>query len=102
REQPVIVTAPMPPLADSARPPVSERPEAVYLAALALAGRRSMLARLRTVAGVLGAPSVEAVPWERLRYAHVAAIRAALEERELAPASINATLAALRGVAAAA
>jgi len=51
---------------------------------------------------VLGAPSVEAVPWEQLRYAHVAAIRAALLERDLAPASINTTLAALRGVAASA
>ena len=97
-----IVAAPLPPLAEGARPPLSERPEAVYLAALAASGRSSMRARLRTVAGVLGAPSVEAVPWERLRYAHVAAIRAALEEREMAPASINATLAALRGVAAAA
>src|SRR5690349_14467470 len=80
-----IVTEPLPPPAEGARPPLSERPEAVYLAALAASGRSSMLARLRTVADVLGAPSVEAVPWERLRYAHVAAIRAALKERELAP-----------------
>lgn len=61
-----------------------------------------MAARLRTIAGLLGSPSVEAVPWEQLRYAHVAAIRAALQERDLAPASINTTLAALRGVAASA
>ncbi|HUS17346.1 MAG TPA: tyrosine-type recombinase/integrase [Chloroflexia bacterium] len=101
-EAPIVVAAPLPPLTTGARPPASERPEAVYLAGLAPTGRRSMAARLRTVAGVLGAPSIEAVPWERLRYAHVAAVRAALEERELAPASINATLAALRGVAAAA
>jgi len=85
-----------------ARPLGSDRPEVVYLAGLAASGRRSMAARLRTVAGLIGAPSVEAVPWERLRFAHVAAIRSALEDRGLAPASINTTLAALRGVAAAA
>jgi hypothetical protein len=91
----VAVTPAVPPFAGGARPPAALRPEAVYLAGLAPAGRRSMAARLLTVAGVLGAPSLEAVPWEQLRYAHVAAIRAALEERELAPASVNATLAAL-------
>jgi len=97
-----VVVGPLPLLDAGARPPTDARPEAAYLAGLARTGQRSMAARLRTVAGILGAPSVEAVPWERLRYAHVAAIRTALEDRNLAPASINTTLAALRGVAVAA
>jgi site-specific recombinase XerD len=88
-------------------------PARVYLASLQPSGRRSMAVRLRLVATLLGAPSIELMPWEELRFAHVAALIAHLAAPArptdgsppglgLAPASVNATLAALRGVATAA
>jgi len=78
-------------------------PALAYLAALAPTGRRTMQLRLEQVAEILiGSKSLMNVPWERLRYQHVAAIRAILTQRELAPATINSTLYALRGVAKAA
>jgi site-specific recombinase XerD len=61
-----------------------------------------MAGRLRIVAAILGYGDPKAVPWRELRYEHVAAIRAKLEEQGKAPATINATLSALRGVASAA
>lgn len=79
----------------------NRNPAIVYLASLAPTGRRSMKGRLRTVAEILGT-NVQTIPWEQLRYEHVEAIRAKLQESDLAPATINATLYALRGVARAA
>jgi len=101
---PVVLTPPRPASLDPAR---------VYLASLQPSGRRAMEARLRTVAALLGLPRIEMVPWEALRYAHVAAIKARLAASKTptdgsapglgwSPASVNATLAALRGVATAA
>lgn len=70
-----------------------------YLASLAPTGRRSMRMRLEQVAELLtGQKSLRALPWERLRYEHVAAIRTMLQERGLSPSSVNATLYAIRGV----
>src|SRR6478735_100468 len=57
-----------------------------------------MAKRLRAVAALLGAPG-GAIAWHELRFAHVAAIRQRLIERGAAPATVNLTLAALRGVA---
>lgn len=83
--------------------PAAGNPVAVYLATLSSPrSRRTMriyltqLARLAT-----GNPQQqpEAVPWQQMRYQHVAAIRAALTERlHYAPKSANTALAALRGV----
>ena len=78
--------------------PSSPGPARLYLASLAPTGRRSMAARLRRIATLFGAPDIDEVPWEALRYAHIAALLVRLAEDGLAPASINATLAALRGV----
>lgn len=94
---PVIQTLPPLTLPRGAQPS-SPGPACLYLASLAPTGRRSMAARLRRVATLFGAPTIEEVPWEALRYAHVVAILVRLAEDGLAPASINATLAALRGV----
>ena len=94
---PAIQTLPPLTLAHGAQPS-SPGPARLYLASLAPTGRRSMAARLRSVASLFGANGIEEVPWEALRYAHVAAILVRLAEDGLAPASINATLAALRGV----
>lgn len=82
--------------------PADRNPAAVYLAGLAPTGRAGMASRLRQVARLLGADDWPEVPWQNLRYQHVAAIRTQLQEQGLAPATVNATLAALRGVAEAA
>jgi site-specific recombinase XerD len=99
----VLVPAGAGPLAGgSARHIPRGAPEAAYLAGLSASGRRSMAARLRTVARLLGASDYDAVAWEDLRVEHITAIKTALGDQGLSPASINATLAALRGVAQAA
>ena len=81
------------------RPRPERRPELVYLAGLRPSGRRSMTARRKGVAALFGGASLDAVPWERLRYQHVRAILVQLERRALAPASLQTALAALKGVA---
>lgn len=84
---------------DTPRPVPTLRPEAVYLASLAPSGRRSMRSRLLGIAALLGLATLEAIPWERLRYPQYAALRGHLAASGLKPASVNTTLAALRGVA---
>ena len=55
--------------------------------------------RLSTAAEILGyADTLETVPWTHLGYAELTAVRAELLRRGKAPSTINATLAALRGV----
>ena len=74
----------------------SKNPAAVYLASLRPTGRRTMASALRNVADLLGY-DVEAMPWHELRYEHVQAIRTKLAETK-APATVNKTLSAIRGV----
>jgi len=76
-------------------------PQLSTLASLAPTGRRAMTSRLKYVAGLFN-QAYESVPWQQLRYQHIAAIRSKLQESQLAPATINATIYALRGVARAA
>ena len=82
--------------------PADQNPAAVYLAGLKPTGRRSMLSKLNRVAVLLGYPDASAVPWADLRFQHVAAVRSKLQEEQLAAATVNAVLAALKGVARAA
>lgn len=72
-------------------------PAGMYLASLAPSGRRTMAARL-TMAALLMGSEPGAVDWSTLRFEHVTALRSCLSELGRAPASINATLSALRGV----
>jgi len=79
-------------------------PTRAYLASLSPAGREAMTKRLRAVARLLPAsggatPAWEEVPWHALRFQHVETIRQRLIERGAAPATVNLTLAALRGIA---
>jgi site-specific recombinase XerD len=83
-------------------PPARENPLAVYLAGLKPTGRRSMAAKLKVVAHILGCEDPRAVPWEKLRFQEVVAIRTRLQEMGKAPATVNASLYAVRGVAKAA
>lgn len=80
--------------------PPDREPAHVYLSSLAPSGRRTMASRLATVArDVLGIPDPRRVPWHQLRYQHVAAIRTKLQEIGYSPATVNATLYAIRGIA---
>src|SRR2546425_13166574 len=72
-------------------------PAKLYLAGLAPNGRRGMLGKLRRVAALLGYSEPSAVRWPEIRYEHVVAIRSRLAETR-SPATVNATLSALRGV----
>jgi len=78
--------------------PDSQNPAAVYLAALAPSGRRTMGQALAVVVELLGGGHVRTFPWSSLRYEHAQAVRRVLIER-YAPASANKILSALRGVA---
>jgi integrase/recombinase XerD len=78
---------------------IERNPAEIYLAGLSATGRRSMAQKLKIVAGILGYTDPRIVAWEKLQFEHVVAIRTSLSERALAPATVNATLAAIRGVA---
>jgi site-specific recombinase XerD len=94
----IELVPPLPTALVPAAPRLSTNPLSVYLASLAPSSRSTVLRNLRQVARLLGT-TVEALNWGELRYAHVAALREQLVARDLAPATVNLTLAALRGVA---
>ncbi len=97
-----LVRVPSGELATVESTPGDRNPCAVYLAGLAPSGRAAMLSKLRRVAALLGGEDPLSLPWQQLRYQHVAAIRARLIEDGLAPSTVNATLCAVRGIARAA
>jgi site-specific recombinase XerD len=83
-------------------------PVATYLAGLDEGSQSAVRRSLRRVARLIEAPSIDAVPWENLRYAHYQAIKGKLlaHRRDpddpgsgYAPGTINLTLTHLRGVA---
>ena len=82
--------------------PAERNPAVAYLARLTSEhSRRAMRNALRRVLALLpeGAPADPlAFAWHRLTYAHVGAIRARLLDSGIKPATVNQTLAAVRGV----
>lgn len=80
-------------------PSAENHPGRVYLARLAPGSRPAMAAALERMARVLSgsALGLGEFPWAEVRYQHAAALRARLAA-ELAPATTNKYLAALRGV----
>jgi integrase/recombinase XerD len=83
----------------AARRPLRD-PVQVYLDTLTSAeSRATALKRLRAVARIAGVEDYAALPWHQLRERHVSFIKARLIEAGAAPATVNLTLAALRGVA---
>ena len=82
--------------------PPDRNPVLVYLAGRSSAvGRRGLQRSLNRAAEILTgglAKHALTVNWPELRYQHVAALRARLEDQEASPATINHVLAAVRGV----
>jgi site-specific recombinase XerD len=98
-EQPLTVSRLFDPSSPSAS--TATNPVAVYLAALGNdRSRRTMRVYLSLIAQIATGDhdlAPECLPWQQMRYQHVAAIRAALSER-VTPRSANTALSALRGV----
>lgn len=87
-------------LLDPVQRPADENPTAVYLAGLRSPhSRRNLRRYLDQVAGLLSGGVLDALmlDWSRLRFQHVAALRARLSET-YAPATVNGMLSAVRGV----
>ncbi len=96
--QPASVTPLRSPLAPATlMPRVGIDPVAAYLATLAPKSRAVVRERLQAVAREIGADPAS-MPWHELRAPHVDFIRGRLLELGRAPATVNLTLAALRGV----
>lgn len=84
----------------AAENPAARNPALIYLAGLSATGRRTMRCRLERIAERLGGRrDLSSVPWQELRFEHVAALRSQLAQSGQSPASVNASLYALRGVA---
>ena len=74
-----------------------KNPARVYLAGLAKSGRRAVDAQLRGVARMVGAESIDQVPWHLLRARHVVAIKTKALELGKSPATVNLMLSGIRG-----
>lgn len=81
--------------------PADRHPAYVYLGSLGSdASRRSVRSSLESVARMLtnGAAGWDAIDWTAIGYQHVAALRSQLVARNLSPATVNRTLASVKGV----
>ena len=99
RNRTLVTTAAGAVLAPVVARPLDENPAAVYVAGLTSPdSRRTMLAALEVVAGILssGRQSATELDWSAVRFQHVAAVRSQLAAK-YAPATTNKILAALRG-----
>ena len=75
-------------------------PAVAYLASLGSAeSRRVMACALDRVALMMGAPNFREVPWERIRYEHLAMLKAKLTGEEIGLSHANLCLVAVRRVA---
>jgi len=75
-----------------------QNPAQVYLAGLAKTGRRAAAGQLRNIALLLGASSIEEVPFHLLKHEHVVALRTKTLEQGKSVATVNLMLSAIKGV----
>ncbi len=83
------------------RPNDQANPLTIYLRRFSPRGRRAVIDRFRAVARLTGVDptQLEQIPWECLDHERMTKIREALLAAGSAPATVNLTLVALRGVA---
>lgn len=93
----VVVPLFPPRAADALGFAASKNPAVVYLARLGAGSRRSTLNGLKKVAAICGY-ELDAMPWQKLRYAETQAIRSKLTEECRSPRYANTIMDALRGV----
>ncbi len=74
-----------------------KNPARVFLTGLAKSGRRAVDAQLRGVATMVGADSIDRVPWHLLKHEHVVAIKTKALELGKSPATVNLMLCGIRG-----
>jgi integrase len=93
-----------PELPNESRAHLAVDPLTAYLRRFGARGRLAIVDRFRAVARLTGhdPAKLEAIPWESLDHDRVARLREALLSGGSAPATVNLTLVALRGVARAA
>ncbi len=75
----------------------AKNPARVYLAGLAKSGRRTVDAQLRGVARMVGAKSIDEVPWHFLKHEYVVALKTKALELGKSPATVNLMLSGIRG-----
>jgi len=75
----------------------AKNPAKIYLAGLAKSGRRTVDVQLRGVARMVGASSIDTVPWHLLKHEHVVALKTKALELGKSPATVNLMLAGIRG-----
>lgn len=75
----------------------AKNPARVYLTGLAKSGRRTVDTQLRGVARMVGARSIDEVPWQLLKHEHVVALRTKALEMGKSPATVNLMLCGIRG-----
>ena len=74
-----------------------KNPARVYLAGASQSGRRTVDAQLRGVAKMVGARSIDEMPWNMLKHEHVVALKTKALEVGKSPATVNLMLAGIRG-----
>src|SRR5919199_6858338 len=84
-------------MATDGRTPLTD-PTLAYLASLAPKSRATMVERLKAVARLIHA-DYDTMAWHELCFPHLEFLRQRMLERGAAPATVNLTLAALRGIA---
>lgn len=95
----VVPTSPSAALVELSSPRLADRhPVAVYLGSLAPGSRRTMKQSLDVIASMISAGTTGMdLPWRRIGYQHVAAVRVKLAE-VYAPTTANKMIAAVKGV----
>ena len=74
-----------------------QNPAQIYLSGLSKTGRRAIASQLRFIAAMVGADSLESVPWHELKHEHVVALRTKALELGRSAATVNLMLSAIRG-----
>ena len=79
--------------------PVGDNPVDIYLSGKSRHTQRMVRSHMTKIALLFGYANYRQAPWSNLRYHHVKELIGVLSENEYAPSTINAILAAIRGVA---
>jgi integrase len=100
--EPGSAVLPVAPASEQSIDALARNPAAVYLAGLSAASRRVQRSALARIVDIITGGATQepvALDWSALRYQHASAVRAVLVGMDLAPATVNRYLGALKSVA---